>query len=136
MRRQELVGGDTDLLLVPCFFCPLSSVLCLLSSVLLIAEPWLLERLEVFARLEANGAAGGYVDFGAGAGVAAYACFAGFYGEDAEAAELDAIALSEGSLHGAEDGVKGRFGLVAGQAGALYDALDEILLDQAGTPFN
>ena len=95
----------------------------------------LLEGLEVFAGFEADGAAGGDVDFCAGAGIAADARFAGFYGEDAEAAEFDAVALGEGGLHGAEDGVDRGFGLGAGQAGALDDALDEVLLDQAGTPF-
>lgn len=95
----------------------------------------MVERLEFLAGFEADGAAGGDVDLFAGAGVAADAGFAGFDGEDAEAAQLDAVALGEGTFHGTEDGIDGRFCLVAGQSGPFHDALDEILLDQAITPF-
>jgi hypothetical protein len=92
----------------------------------------LVEDLEVFAWLEADGLAGGDGDLGAGAGVAADAGFAGLYGEDAEAAELDAVAGAEGGLHGLKDGVDGGFGLGAGEAGTFHYSLDEILLDQFG----
>jgi hypothetical protein len=95
----------------------------------------LVEDLEVFAWLEADGFAGGDGDFGAGAGVAAYAGLAGLDGEDAEAAEFDAIGSAEGLLHGLEDGVDGGFSLGAGKAGALNNALDEILLDQCEVAF-
>ena len=87
------------------------------------------------AGLEPHGPARGDVDAGAGAWVAADAGLAGLHGEDAEAPELDAIAFGQGTLHGAEDGVDGGFGLVALQTCALGNTLDEILLDQAGTPF-
>ena len=82
------------------------------------------EDLEIFAGLEADSLAGGDGDFGASAGVAAYAGLAGFDGEDAEAAELDAVALAEGRLHGFEDGVYGGLSLGAREAGALDYSLD------------
>jgi hypothetical protein len=47
--------------------------------------------MELFARLEANGLAGGYADFGTGSGVAADAGFAGADAENAESAQFDAL---------------------------------------------
>jgi hypothetical protein len=101
-------------------------------------ERWglrLLEGLQFFAGLEADGSAGGDVDLFACAGVATYAGLARFDGEDTESAQFDAITLGECALHRAEDRVDRSLGLVPGKAGPLYDALDKILLDQAGTPF-
>ena len=92
---------------------------------------FLLEGLEVLAWFEADGAAWGDIYFCAGSWVAAHAGFTGFDGEDAEAAEFDAVALGEGVFHGSKDGVDGGFGLVARQAGTLHDALNEVLLDHA-----
>ncbi len=92
------------------------------------------QDLEVFAGFEADGFAGVDADLGAGAGVAAYAGLAGLDGEDAEAAQFDAVVLGEGGLHGFEDGVDGGFGLDAREAGALHDSLDEVLFDQADSP--
>ena len=46
----------------------------------------LVEEVEFFAGLEADGFAGSDADFGSGARVAAYAGFAGFDVEDSEAA--------------------------------------------------
>ena len=94
----------------------------------------LVEELKIFAGLEADGFAGGDGDFGAGAGVAADAGFAGLDGEDAEAAEFDAVACAQGLLHGFEDGVHGGFCLGARKAGAFNDPLDEVLLDQWVSP--
>lgn len=91
--------------------------------------------LQILAGFEADGAAGGDIDAGAGAGVAAYAGFARFHGKNAEAAQLDAFAAAQRTLHGVEDGIDGCLGLVARQTGALHDTLDEILFDQAQTPF-
>jgi hypothetical protein len=85
--------------------------------------------VEFFAGLEAYGTAGGDADLGSGAGVAAYSGFAGLDGEDAEAAELDAIAFAEGGLHGLEDDVDGSFGLDARKSCAFDHALDEVLFD-------
>jgi len=116
--RDQRIGG------LPLLISNLSSLL----------SPHSVEDLEVFAWLEADGFAGGDADFGAGAGVAAYAGFAGLDGEDTEAAEFDAIRGAKGMLHSLEDGVDGCFCLGAGEAGALDYALDEILLDQLRSP--
>ncbi len=90
--------------------------------------------MEFFAGFEADCFAGGDGDLGAGAGVAANAGLAGLDGEDAEAAELDAVFGGEGVLHGLEDGVHGRLGLDAGEAGAFDDALNQVLFDHEIEP--
>lgn len=95
----------------------------------------LVERLEIFARLEADGAPRRDVDASAGARIAAYPGFAWPYREYPETAQLDAVAVGEGMLHCAKDRIDGRLRLVARQPRALHDTLDEILLDQAQTPF-
>ncbi len=95
----------------------------------------LVEELEVLAWLEADGLAGGDGDLGAGAGVAADAGLAGLDGEDAEAAELDAVAFGEGALHGFEDGVDGGLGLDAREPGAFDDPENEVLLDHGWVAF-
>jgi hypothetical protein len=67
---------------------------------------WLLcgfDALEFFAGFEADGFAGRDADFFAGAGVASDAGLAGLDAEDAEAAELDALAAAESLLEGFED---------------------------------
>jgi hypothetical protein len=86
--------------------------------------------VEIFAGLEADGFTGGDGNLGSGAGVAPYAGFARLDGEDAKAAELNAVAFDEALLHGFEDGVYGGFCLGAHQAGAFYDSLNKILFDQ------
>lgn len=97
--------------------------------------PKLLEGLEFLTGFEANCPAGGDVHFLASAGIAADAGLARFDGEDTEAAQLNPVTLRQRTLHRGEDGVYGRLGLVPRQPGPFHDALDEILLDQAGTPF-
>src|SRR5229473_7154921 len=72
-----------------------------------------LEALEFFAGLEADGFAGRNVDFFTGAGIAADAGLARLDAEDAKAAELDALAASEGLLEGFEDGFDGLLGFAA-----------------------
>ena len=95
----------------------------------------LLEVLELFTGFEAYGSAWGDVDLFAGAWVAADAGLARLDSEDAEAPQFDAVAVGERALHGCKDGVHGGFCLITGQSCAFHDALDEVLLDQAGTPF-
>src|SRR5271163_1351060 len=55
-----------------------------------------IERVQLLAGLEADGLAGRYADFGAGAGVAADAGFAGADAEDAKSAQFDALAGGQG----------------------------------------
>jgi len=95
------------------------------------AEPArpLVEEVQFFAGLEANGFAGRDADFGTGAGVAADARLAGLDGEDAEAAQLNAVAFAEGGLHGVEDDIHGSFCLGPWKTCALDNPLNQILLD-------
>jgi hypothetical protein len=93
----------------------------------------LVDELEVFAGFEADGAAWSDADFGAGARVTADAGLSGFDSEDAEAAELDALAFAEAALHGLEDGVYCCFGLGAYEAGTVNYTLNKILFDQSLT---
>src|SRR5208283_6236259 len=58
------------------------------------------ERLQLLARLEANGLPGRNGHFGAGARVASDARLAGPDREDAESTEFDAVAQGERALHG------------------------------------
>jgi hypothetical protein len=92
------------------------------------------EKVELFAGLEAYGFAWGNCDFRSGAGVAPDAGFAGFDGEDTEAAKLNAIACDEGLLHAVEDCVNGRFCLCSWQTGAFNNPLYKILLNHFGSP--
>ncbi len=87
------------------------------------------EEVQLFAGLEADGFAGGDGDFGAGAWIAADAGLSGFDGEDAEAAQFDAVSGDEGLLHAFEDGVDGGLGLGTGKSGSLHNPLNEVLLN-------
>lgn len=95
----------------------------------------LLEGLELFARLEANGASRRDIDLFARTRVAADACFARLDGEDAKATQLDAIAAGESTFHRAEDGIDCSLRLDPRKTCAFDNPLDEVLLDQASTPF-
>jgi hypothetical protein len=86
--------------------------------------------VELFAGLEAHSLSWGDCDLGTGAGIAAHAGFTRFDGEDAEAAELNAVAFAERLFHGLEDGINGGFRLDAWKPGAFDNSLDEVLLDQ------
>jgi hypothetical protein len=90
-------------------------------------NPWLwtlAERLEILARLEANGFAGGNGDLGTGARITSNTGFAGLDGEDAEAAELDTVAAAQGVLHRFKNSVHGGFCLRPWKACALNYPLD------------
>jgi hypothetical protein len=91
--------------------------------------------VEFFAWLEAYGLAGCNGNFGAGARVATDARFARLDGEDAEAAELDAVACNEGLLHAVEDGVDSRFCLGTWKARSFHNPLYEVLLNHEDSPF-
>jgi hypothetical protein len=67
----------------------------------------LVERLEILAGLEANRLAGGDGDLGTCARIASYTGFAGLDGEDAEAAQLDTIAVAQSVLHRFKNSVHG-----------------------------
>lgn len=90
----------------------------------------LVERVEVFAGLEADGAAWRDADFGSGARIASYTCFAGPHVEDAKAAQLDAVAAGEGAFEAFKDGFDGGLGFDAGQSGTLNYLMYDVLLNQ------
>ncbi len=94
----------------------------------------LAEGLEVFAGFEANGFAGGDGDFSAGTRIATDAGFAGFDGEDAEAAQFDSVAAAKGVLHGFKYSVHGGLSLGPWKASAFNYPLDKVLLDQWRSP--
>jgi hypothetical protein len=91
------------------------------------------ERVQIFARLEANGFSRGDADLGACPGIAADAGFACTDAEDAESAQFDALARCQGLFQALEDRIHRGFGLAARQARALDYMMDDVLLNQWGT---
>jgi hypothetical protein len=88
--------------------------------------------MKFFAGLEANSLAWGYRNFSAGPGIAPNAGLPWFDCEDAEAAQLDAVARNEGLLHAVEDGVYRRLCFSSWQSGTLNNPLYKILLNHLG----
>jgi hypothetical protein len=88
--------------------------------------------MKFFARLEADRFAWSNSDFSACSGVASDAGFAWLDGEDAEAAQFDAVARDEGLLHAVEDGVYRRLCFSSWQSGTLNNPLYKILLNHLG----
>jgi hypothetical protein len=74
------------------------------------------QRMQFLARFETNGFARGYADFGAGAGIAADAGFAGADAENAKSAQFDALAGGQGLLEALEDRIHRGLRLGARQA--------------------
>ena len=87
--------------------------------------------LEFFAGLEADGLSGRDVDFFAGAGIAADAGLAGLHAENAEAAQLDALAAAKSLLQRFENRFDGLLGLGAADVGSGDDRIYKIQLDHA-----
>lgn len=90
----------------------------------------LFERVQVLARLEANGAAGSNADLSASARIASDSGFAGPDVEDTEAAQLDAVAAGECALEALKNGFDGGLGFYAGQSGTLNYLMYDVLLNQ------
>jgi len=88
------------------------------------------EQVQFFSRLETDGFSWRDADLGAGARVAADAGLAGTHVEDAEAAQLDPLALGQGAFERLEDRVDSRLGLVALQAGAFNHLVNNVLFYQ------
>jgi hypothetical protein len=86
--------------------------------------------MQLLARLEANGFAGGNADLGAGTGVAANSGFTGADAENAKSAQFDALACGESLLETLEDHIHRGFSLGAGKARALDYMMDYVLFDQ------
>lgn len=87
------------------------------------------DALEFFTGFETDGFAWGNVDFFAGAGIAADAGFARLDAEDAEAAELDALAAAESLLERFKNGFDGLLGLGAADESLGNNRIDDVQLD-------
>jgi hypothetical protein len=90
--------------------------------------------LEFFAGFEADGFAGRDAYFFAGAGVAANAGFAGFNAEDAEAAELDALAAAECLLERFENRFDRLLGFGAADESLGHNRIHDVQLDHTRLP--
>src|SRR4051794_24049144 len=88
-----------------------------------------IDGLQFFAGLEADRIAGRDVYFSSGAGIAAYASFAGANIEDAESAQLDAIAMGESFLHALKDNLHRSFRFRLGDARLSDNLIDDVQLD-------
>ncbi len=91
-------------------------------------------EVQLLTWLEADGFAGGDRDFGARAGIATDARFAGPDGEDAKAAQLDAVACGKGLFEAAEYGIDCLFCFDTGYAGPLNYLVHDVLLDHVRSP--
>src|SRR6266853_5015025 len=92
------------------------------------------ERLQFLARLEAHSLAGRDADFLARARIPSYSGLARANIEHAKAAQLNAFPLTEGALHGFEDGFDGLFRLCAGHSGFVYYRVHDIELNHKSLP--
>jgi flavin reductase (DIM6/NTAB) family NADH-FMN oxidoreductase RutF len=92
------------------------------------------ERLQFFARLEANRFARGNGDFRARARVPADSRLPRFHVEYAESTKFDAITLLKSALHTFEHRFHGHFGLRLGNSGFVHNFVYDIQLDQRVPP--
>jgi hypothetical protein len=90
--------------------------------------------LEFLAGLEADGLTGGDGDLLAGARVAPDAALARLDDEDAEAAQLDALAPRQRLLHRVEEGIDGLLGLHLRDAGAFGHTVHDVEFDHCLSP--
>src|SRR5213593_3704687 len=91
----------------------------------------LADVLEVFARLEADGATRRDAHFLAGAGVTADAALARLHLEDSESAKFDPFAALHGGPHRVEHRVHRNLGLDLGDVRDLRHFVDDVDLDHA-----
>ena len=94
----------------------------------------LVQQMQLFAWLEADGLTGGNCDLGAGSWVAANAGFSRLDGKDAEATQFNAVSSDECLFHALEDSVHRSLCFCPWQAGALNNPLYKILLYHYGPP--
>jgi hypothetical protein len=88
-----------------------------------------LEALEFLTGLEADGFAGRNIDFFTSPGISANAGLARLDAEDAEAAELDALATAESLLERFENSFDGLLGLGAADTRLGDDSVYDVQLD-------
>jgi hypothetical protein len=92
------------------------------------------EQVQFFAGLEADSLAGGDGYLGSGAWVAADTGLARTNVEDAEAAQLDAVAGGEGLFQAFKYRVYRGLCLIAWQTRAFDDVMDDVLFNQRVHP--
>jgi hypothetical protein len=90
--------------------------------------------VQLFAGLEADRFAGSDRNFCASSWITTDASLPWFDGEDAKAAEFDAVASDESSFHALEDCVNGGLRFRPWQASSLNHPLYQILLNHFGSP--
>ena len=95
----------------------------------------LLQRLQVFAGLEAYGLSGRDVYFRTGTRVPADAGFPRFHRKHAKAAQLDPIVGLEGVLHAIEDRIDRLFRFRLAYSRPLNDLIHKIEFDHWEPPF-
>ena len=91
----------------------------------------LLKTLEFLTWLKPNGFAGRNRHFGASSRIAAYACLPGAHVENAEPAELNALALRQRSLHALKDSFHRHFSFCLGNSGAVDYFVDDVEFNQS-----
>jgi hypothetical protein len=92
------------------------------------------ENVQFLTWLEAYGFARSDGNFGAGAWISANSGLAGAHAEDAEAAQLDAVAFGQRLLQTFEYGIDCCFGFVPRQARSFYNVMDNVLFNQCVYP--
>lgn len=103
-----------------------------LRQTLALCRAFAIQCMQLFAWLKAHCLARSDTDFGAGAGITTDTGLAGADAEHTKSAQLDALSGCESLLQTLEDRIHCRFRLGAGQARALDDTMDNVLLDQWG----
>ena len=132
-NSREVLGGCASLL-VASYAGRRQWHLKFLSQTLAALCGGCIEGMQFFSGFEANRLAGGNADLGAGSRVAADASFAGTDAEDAETAQFNAVACSQGILEALEDRIHSCLSLGSRQACPLDHVMDNILLDQNLSP--
>jgi flavin reductase (DIM6/NTAB) family NADH-FMN oxidoreductase RutF len=91
-----------------------------------------LERLQLLTGFKPHSLSRWNGNLRAGARIAPDTGLPRFYIKDAKAAQLDAVALLKSLLHRLENGFDCHLGFGFGDAGAVYNFIDDIELDQLG----
>jgi hypothetical protein len=86
------------------------------------------KRLQFLPGLEAHSLPWRNAYFGARPGITADSGLAGFYVKDTKTAKFNAVACTEGLLHGFEDGLDSDFRFGLGDACAVYYVVNDIEL--------
>ena len=86
----------------------------------------LLDRLQLFAWLEANSFAWRNGNLSSGARIAANAGFAGTHIEDAKSAQLNAVAFGQRALHALKNRLHCHFSFGLGNAGTVDDLINDV----------